>query len=114
MLMLTVANTLIVVDEVHTYPLVTGQRQTLGIRRSAQFSLQWLLCACRNPLLRRNFLQSDVLMDSCPPTAITVFSKPASRNNHCKAFCLWTQQRDQCGVESRSRNQGFRKIDAFV
>ena len=74
---------LILVVDVHIYPPVTGQCQTLTIVRSAHFSLQWLLRDWKSPQLLRSFQWSSVSVDFIEflSTEFSACSKPPSRDN---------------------------------
>ena len=100
----------VVVDDAHIYPPVTGQRQTLTVGRSANFSLQRLLRAWRNPHLLRSFRRSNVSVDFFKflPTEFAACSKPPSRDNHRQAFTdkipNWTKSRiEQNPERTKSR-----------
>ena len=67
--------------------------QTLTNGQSAHFSLQWLLCAWRNPNLRRSYQRSNVSVDFFEFlfTKFAACSKPPSRDNHHKSLYPRTQ-----------------------
>ena len=81
----------------YTYLPVTGQRQTLTIRRSAQFSLQWLLRDWKNPYLLWSFQWSNAFVDFVEflHIKLAAWSKLSSRDKLRKASYSTTQQHDQ-------------------
>ena len=67
--------------------------------QSAHFSLQWLLCARKNPHLLRSFHRSNILVyffEFCL-MILAACRKPSSRDYHRKASYPRTQERDQGG-----------------
>ena len=98
-----------VVVVVHIYSPVTTQRHTLNIGRWVHFSLEWLLCALRNPHLVRSFLWSNVCVDFFKflSTEFAACLKPPIRNFHLKASYRRTQQHDQGEGQTQIMQSGL-------